>query len=85
MASPSEQWIRALGKLIVKCHVKDFKLNPDGHGGRFVDIRDGSVNWPLIRKELDKIGYSGWMTIEGSGGLSLEERSKRLDLIIAGK
>jgi len=25
------------------------------------------------------------MTIEGSGGLSMQERSKRLDLIIAGK
>jgi len=80
-----EEWIRALGKTIVKLHVKDFKLNPDGHGGRFVDIRDGSVDWPLVRRELDKIGYNGWMTIEGSGGLSLDERSKRLDLIIAGK
>jgi hexulose-6-phosphate isomerase len=80
-----EEWIRALAGLIVKCHVKDFRLNPDGHGGRFVDIRDGSVDWPLVRKELDKIGYNGWMTIEGSGGLSLEERNKRLDLIVAGK
>ncbi|MBN2475513.1 MAG: sugar phosphate isomerase/epimerase [Pirellulales bacterium] len=83
--APPEEWIRALGKLIVKCHVKDFKLNADGHGGRFVDIRDGSVDWPLIRKELDQLGYNGWMTIEGSGGLSLSERSRRLDLIIAGK
>ena len=83
--APSEQWIRTLGKLIVKCHVKDFKLNPNGQDGRFVDIRDGSVNWPAVRQELDKVGYNGWMTIEGSGGLSLEERGKRLDLIIAGK
>ena len=80
-----EEWIRTLGKLIVKCHVKDFKLNENGQGGRFCNIRDGSVNWPLVREELDKIGYNGWMTIEGSGGLSLEEKSKRLDLIIAGK
>jgi len=80
-----EEWIRVLGKLIVKCHVKDFKLNPDGHGGKFCDIREGSIDWPLVRRELDKIGYNGWMTIEGSGGLSLEERNKRLDLIIAGK
>jgi L-ribulose-5-phosphate 3-epimerase len=83
--APPQQWIRTLGKLIVKCHVKDFKLNPNGHGGRFVDIRDGSVNWPLVRGELDKVGYNGWMTIEGSGHLSLEERSQRLDQIIAGK
>lgn len=80
-----EEWIRSLGKLIVKCHVKDFQLNPDGHGGKFVDIRDGSIDWPLVRAELDKIGYNGWMTIEGSGGLSLDERNRRLDLIVAGK
>jgi len=71
--------------MIVKCHVKDFKLKDDGKGGSFCNIRDGSVNWPLVRKELDKIGYNGWMTIEGSGKLSMEEKSKRLDTIIAGK
>ena len=80
-----EEWIRTLGNLIVKCHVKDFKLNTNGQGGKFVDIRDGSVDWPVVRKALDDIGYSGWMTIEGSGGLSLAEQNKRLDLIIAGK
>jgi len=83
--APPEEWIRVLGKLIVKCHVKDFKLNPDGHGGRFCNIRDGSVDWPAVRKQLDAIGYNGWMTIEGSGGLSLEELNRRLDLICAGK
>ena len=83
--APSEEWVRTLGKMIVKCHVKDFKLNPDGHGGKFCNIREGSVDWPAVRKELDKVGYNGWMTIEGSGGLSMAEKSKRLDLIIAGK
>jgi len=83
--APPQQWIRTLGKQIVKCHVKDFKLNDNGQGGRFVNIRDGSVDWPLVRRELDKIGYNGWMTIEGSGGLSLEEKSRRLDLIHAGE
>ena len=82
--APPQDWIRALGKLLVKCHVKDFKLNPDGHGGEFCNIRDGSVDWPAVRKALDEVGYNGWMTIEG-GDLSLEENSKRLDLIIAGK
>jgi len=82
--APPEEWIRALGSLVKKCHVKDFKLNPDGHGGKFVDIREGSIDWPVVRRALDEVGYHGWMTIEG-GGLSLEEHSKRLDLIIAGK
>jgi len=82
---PTEQWVRVLGSRIAKCHVKDFKLNPDGHGGDFVDIRDGSIDWPAVRQALDDVGYAGWMTIEGSGGLPLEEQSRRLDLIIAGE
>ncbi len=84
--APPEEWILELGSLLVKCHVKDFKLNqsdPNG-GGDFVRIREGSVRWPVVRQALEKVGYSGWMTIEDSG-LTLEDYSKRLDLIIAGK
>ena len=81
-----EEWLEALGKLIVKIHVKDFTVDKSQpRGGKFVDIRDGDVNWPSVRKCLDEIGYNGWMTIEGSGGLSLEEQNRRLELIIAGK
>ncbi len=82
----STDWILELGGLIVKCHVKDFLLDPadpDG-GGRFVNIRDGSIRWPAVRQALARVGYDGWMTIEG-GDLSPEEHSKRLDLIIAGQ
>jgi hexulose-6-phosphate isomerase len=79
-----EAWIRALGKTIVKCHIKDFKLNPDGRDGEWKHPRDGSVNWPEVRKALDEVGYNGWLTIE-DGGLSLEEFNRRLDLIIAGQ
>jgi L-ribulose-5-phosphate 3-epimerase len=82
--APPEEWIRALGKLLVKCHVKDFKLNPDGRGGNWANIREGSVNWPRVRRELEEVGYNGWLTVEGSR-LSVEEQSKRLDRIIAGE
>lgn len=83
--SRPEHWIEVLGKRIVRCHVKDFKLNPDGRDGKFVNIREGSVDWAGVIKALEKVGYRGWMTIEGSDKLSLAERSRRLDLIIAGK
>ncbi|HUW18757.1 MAG TPA: sugar phosphate isomerase/epimerase family protein [Sedimentisphaerales bacterium] len=83
--SRPQQWIAVLGKRIVKCHVKDFKLNADGHGGEFVNIREGSVDWPAVVKALKDAGYHGWMTIEGSDKLSMAERSRRLDLIIAGR
>lgn len=79
-----ENFIRALGPLISKVHIKDFQLNPDGHGGKFVHPRDGSIDWPKVRQALDQAGYNDYLTIE-DGGLPLEEFSKRLDLIIAGK
>lgn len=81
-----EEWLEALGDLIVKMHVKDFVVDKSRqNGGSFVDIRDGDVDWPAVRKCIDKIGYNGYMTIEGSGGLSIQEQSARLDAIIAGK
>lgn len=82
--APPEEWITALGPLLAKVHIKDFKLNPDGHGGQFVHPRDGSVRWPVVTAALDKAGYKGWMTIEDNG-LSLTEFRQRLDLIVSGR
>lgn len=83
--APSEEWITALGPLVSKLHVKDFKLDQDpGGNGKFTNIREGSVNWPAVRAAIEKVGYNGWLTIEG-GNCTPEEHNKRLDLIIAGK
>jgi len=81
---PPQNWIKALGSLIVKLHIKDFQLNPDGHGGKFVHPRDGSIDWPAVRGALSDAGYDGWATIE-DGGLELAEFSRRFDLIEEGK
>lgn len=84
--APPEEWILTLGSLLAKLHAKDFKLDlsdPNG-GGKFVNIREGSVRWPVVRRALERVGYNGWITIEG-GDCTMEEHSKRLDLIIAGK
>jgi hexulose-6-phosphate isomerase len=83
--APPQEWIAALSDQIVKCHVKDFKLDQArSNGGTFVHPRDGSINWPAVRQALDKVGYNGWLSIEDDG-LPLDEFSRRLDLIIAGK
>ena len=81
--APPQKWIHTLGKRIVKCHVKDFKLNPDGHGGKFVPLRTGSVDWPAVRKALDDIGFNGWLTVEGNP--ANKDIAEKVDLIIAGK
>lgn len=84
--APPEQWILTLGDLIAKVHVKDYLLDPadpDGRG-RSVNIREGSVRWPVLRQALESIKYDGWMTIESNGDIPFEERNRRLDLILAG-
>jgi len=78
-----EVWIRTFGPLLAKIHVKDYKLNPDGKGGNWAGIGQGSVNWPEVRKALDDVGYNGWLTDET--GLAWPELSRRLDRIIAGE
>jgi hypothetical protein len=55
--APPEEWILTGGSRIAKRHVKHFKLNQaDPGAGKFVNIRDGSVCWPVGRAALDKIG-----------------------------
>lgn len=82
----SEDYLYALSDTIVKLHAKDFKLNENdpGGSGSFVNLRDGSVNWPSVRKAIEEIGYSGFLTVEG-GSDSLAKKSADMDLIIAGK
>jgi hexulose-6-phosphate isomerase len=82
--APPQAWVKTLGPLIVKLHIKDFKLKPDGHGGEFVHPRDGSIDWPAVRRALDQVGYDGWGSIE-DGGLPLAEFRRRFDLIEAGQ
>ncbi len=82
--APPQDWIKALGPLIAKLHIKDFQLNPDGHGGKFVHPRDGSIDWPAVRRALSDASYDGWATIE-DGGLEFPEFSRRFDLIVEGR
>jgi hexulose-6-phosphate isomerase len=85
--APPEDWILTLNDLLAKIHVKDYLLDPadpDGRG-RSVNIREGSVRWPVLRQALESVNYNGWMTIESNGDIPFEERSRRLDLILAGR
>jgi hexulose-6-phosphate isomerase len=79
----AQDWIRTLGKRIVKIHLKDFKRS----GYNWPNLLEGDVNWPEVRKALDEIGYRGFLTPELSGGdeAYLTDLAKRIDRIIAGK
>lgn len=85
-----EDWIRTLGRRIQRVHLKDFKGGPglfEGIKGTFVNLRDGSVNWPEVRKAFSEIAYNGWVTCELRGGDAeyLKDVSRRVDLILAGQ
>lgn len=57
------EWIRTLGKRIVKLDCKDW-----GVKGGFGKIGEGDVDWPEVRKALRDIRYTGWATAEVQGG-----------------
>jgi L-ribulose-5-phosphate 3-epimerase len=82
-----QDWIRTLGKRIVRVHVKDFKL--ERGQGRFYwrNIGEGDVDWVETRKALADIGYTGFITTEIDGGdrAYLADVSARLDRFLAGK
>lgn len=85
---PPETWIRTLRSLIVELHIKEYRNNPDGKFGVWTNLRENGINWPEVRKALDEVGFEGFATIEESGAkprVPLEEQSRRLDLILAGK
>lgn len=79
----SEDWIRTLGNRIKKVHLKDFKKGPR----EWVNLLDGDVNWPEVRKALDEVGYEGYLTAELPGGDDkyLRDLSERMSKIIDGK
>jgi L-ribulose-5-phosphate 3-epimerase len=75
-----EDWIRTLGHRIKKVHLKDFTRGPR----QWVNLRDGDVNWPEVRKALAEVGYGGYLTAELSGGDEnyLRDVCARIDKII---
>ncbi|MBN1291593.1 MAG: sugar phosphate isomerase/epimerase [Candidatus Latescibacteria bacterium] len=76
-------WIRTLGKRIVKVHIKGFNVNDK----QFTNLGDGTIDWPEIRRAFSDINYNGYMSAELKGGHEtyLRDVSRRMDSIIAGE
>jgi len=80
-----QDWIRTLGKSIVKLHVKDFKRREDGYA--WVNLGDGDADWPEVRQALAEIAYS-WSAIaelQGGDEAYLRDLSRRMDRLIFGR
>ena len=50
-------------------------------------LREGSINWPEVRKAFAEVGFTGYMNTELGGGdeAYLRDVSARVDKILAGE
>lgn len=72
-------WIRQLGKRIVKLDVKGFSRATS----QFTKITEGDLDWADVRKALLEIDYYGWAAAEVTGGGldKLKEISAEMDTV----
>lgn len=61
-----EQWIKILKTRIACIHIKDFS-NAVGNINGFVSLLSGDVNFDAVIRELESIGYDGFLTAEMNG------------------
>lgn len=55
-----EEWIRELGKRILKIHIKEYSKPK-----RFdYKLGEGEIDWPAVKQALTDVGYDGWITAE---------------------
>jgi hexulose-6-phosphate isomerase len=73
-------WIRALGKRIVKLDIKGFSRKTNS----FTKIGEGDVDWEDVRRALVEINYTGWAAAEVDGGdaARLREISANMDRVL---
>src|ERR1035438_9574624 len=79
-----QDWIRTLGKRIVKLHFKDFSFKK--RVAEFTPLLEGEIDWRAVHAALTDIGFRGTATVELSGGDApyLKEVNARFEKILAG-
>jgi len=77
-----EDWIRTLGKRIVRVHLKDYKREIF----KSVNLGEGSIDWAAVRQAFAEIGYAGPATVELPAGdeAYLRDISQRVDRLVLG-
>lgn len=84
-------WIRTLGKRIVKLHIKDFSFRhlkgSDEMVAEWRPLLEGDIDWHAVYQALQEIGYRGTATTELPGGNEayLKEVYRRLSIILNGQ
>jgi len=74
-------WIRTLGKRVIKLDVKGFSRAQD----KFMQIGEGDIDFQDVRKALLEINYHGWVAAEVRGGdlTELKKISSQMDRAFA--
>ena len=84
-----DQWVRALGKRIIKVDIKEYSRKKQVEEGIWegfkVKIGDGDCDWAKVNRALVEVGYQGWGSAEVAGGdrNRLREISERMDKVFA--
>jgi L-ribulose-5-phosphate 3-epimerase len=80
----AHDWIRTLGKRIVKLHFKDFVFAKSE--AKWTPLLEGAIDFKAIHAALTDIGYKGDATVELSGGDAayLKEVNTRFEKILSG-
>jgi hexulose-6-phosphate isomerase len=76
-----EEWIRELGKRILKVHIKEY-AKPNRFKYRLGEGNE--IDWAAVRSALVSVGYDGWITAEvGFGDLEkMKDVVGRMDLLL---
>jgi hexulose-6-phosphate isomerase len=84
----AEHWVQVLGKRIGKLDIKEYDLDVAMTQGMRLGFKtpigEGSVNWPAVREELEKLEFSGWAAAEVPGGdwEYLADVARRMDKVL---
>jgi hexulose-6-phosphate isomerase len=80
-------WIRTLGKRLIKIHIKPFEPGTTQPKFDPKDRRSQGIDWPDVHKALAEAGYAGWLSAEVRSGDEsyVKEVSRRLDEFFAGQ
>lgn len=83
---PAATWVRKLGKRMLKFDFKGYRIGKTEKEGKWVNIGEGSEDWPEVLKALAEVGYDGWATAEVGGGDEkwLRDVYSRMEKVLGG-